>query len=351
MAGGSQIKDGKQEYQYSFPFVTPSGHEFNFYDTPDSERLMLKHSSGSHIEFMADGSVQIRAMTDIHQIQGILSSGTSGSDQGSDASIQRVDTDYTIEVGGKLNIRCSELNIESGSRGGIFCATDFEMKANNIIERANEAVDIEATKTIHMDTKELKTSVITNRTSCGTEETKKGWGKAVGLGTAAAQATKDTGTNVQHVKGHYVIKNDDPTGGITIVSAGYLNLICGQERLDLVGRYLPIGYTAEQRATWTQSVYRPLAPPSPQNISKPGGDYYFQSESSAIHNYSVLGPSPIAGGCGLLEQIWTGNTLESTIVGNKVENVTLNRNRVVGGNEAVTIGGIQKITATKIFLN
>ena len=351
MSGGSQIKDGKQEYQYSFPFVTPSGHEFNFYDTPDSERLMLKHSSGSHIEFMADGSVQIRAMTDIHQIQGIVSSGTSGSDEGSDASIQRVDTDYTIEVGGKLNIRCSELNIESGSRGGIFCATDFEMKANNIIERANEAVDIEATKSIHLDSKEMKTSVITNRTSCGTEETKKGWGKPVGQGTAASQG-KDTGTNIQHVKGHYLIKNDDPTGGITIAAAGYLNLICGHERLDLVGKYLPMGYTAEQKATWTQSVYAPM-PPGMQDISKPGGDYYFQSQSSAVYKYAFGGAtSPLAGGNGFKVDVVLGNTYESTLVGNKTEIVLAgNREREVTGNEKVIIGGVQKITATMIFLN
>jgi hypothetical protein len=350
MAGGSQIKDGKQEYQYSFPFVTPSGHEFNFYDTPGSERLMLKHSSGSHIEFMADGSIQVRAMTDIHQIQGILSSGTSGSDEGSDVSIQKVDTDFTMEIGGKLNIRCSELNIESGSRGGIHCATDFEMKANNIIERATEAVDIEATKSIHFDAKEMKTSVVSQRTSCGTEESSGGWGAGGGTGTAAAPGAQSAGTNIQHVKGHHVIKNDDPTGGITIVSAGYLNLICGQERLDLVGKYLPAGYTSEQRATWTQSVYIPTLP-APQNIGKPGGDYYFQSQTSAIHNYAMTGVSPIAGGNGFMEQIVTGNHFSSTILGDRIEMVTKNRKRIVGMNEAVTIGGVQKITATMIFLN
>lgn len=349
MAGGSKLKDDNQEYQYSFPYVTPSGHEFSFYDTPKDERLVVRHSSGSHIEFKADGSVQIRAMTDIHQIQGIVSSASTGSDEGSDVSLQRVDTDHTIEVGGKLNIRCSELNFEVGSAGRFICGTDMELKANNILERANEAVDIESSKSIHLDTKEIKTSAVTQRSSMGTEESKAPWEGGGGAGTAAAEG-KSAGHNVQHVKGHYVIKNDDPTGGITIVSAGYLNLICGQERLDLVGKYLPIGYTSEQRATWTQSVYTPL-PPGPQNIGKPGGDYYFQSDSSAVRFYAKKMVSPIAGGNGLMEQIVMGNTFESTIIGNKTEMVTGNRVRIVGKNETVTIGGIQSITARLIFLN
>ena len=349
MAGGSKLKDDKQEYQYSFPYVTPSGHEFSFYDTPDDERLVVRHSSGSHIEFKADGSVQIRAMTDIHQIQGIVSSANTGNEEGSDVSIQRVDTDHTIEVGGKLNIRCSELNFEVGSAGRIICATDLELKANNIIERAGEAVDIESSKSIHLDTKEMKTSVVTQRTSMGVEETKKKpWGTG-GQGTGAALGKK-AGHNVQHVKGHYVIKNDDPTGGITIVSAGYLNLICGQERLDLVGKYLPVGYTSEQKATWTQSVYIPK-PPSPQNIGKPGGDYYFRSDSSGIYNYAEKIVSPIAGGNGYMEQIHKGNHFSSTIIGNRTELVTMNRKRFVGMNETVNILGIQRIKAKLIFLN
>jgi len=63
---GSQIEDEKQEYQFSVPWITPSGHELSFYDTPGNQRLVLKHTSGSHIEFKTDGSVFLKAIKDLH---------------------------------------------------------------------------------------------------------------------------------------------------------------------------------------------------------------------------------------------------------------------------------------------
>ena len=46
-SAGTKVEDEKQEYQYSMPWVTPSGHELTFYDTPENERVVLKHASGS----------------------------------------------------------------------------------------------------------------------------------------------------------------------------------------------------------------------------------------------------------------------------------------------------------------
>ena len=66
MTAGSKIEDDKQEYQYSLPFVTPSGHELTFYETPDNQRLIVKHASGSRIEFKADGSAFVKVMKDMH---------------------------------------------------------------------------------------------------------------------------------------------------------------------------------------------------------------------------------------------------------------------------------------------
>ena len=78
MPAGNKIQDDKQEYQYSLPYVSPAGHEFSFYDTPDNQRLRIKHTSGSHIEFKADGSVFIKAVTDLHTHGSVAS--TSGGE-------------------------------------------------------------------------------------------------------------------------------------------------------------------------------------------------------------------------------------------------------------------------------
>ena len=99
MPAGAKINDDKQEYQYSLPFVTPSGHELTFYDTPDNQRLVVKHTSGSHLEFKADGSIFLKAVTDIHTHGSVVST-SGGEDKSSDSGTQRQDADQTWEVQG-----------------------------------------------------------------------------------------------------------------------------------------------------------------------------------------------------------------------------------------------------------
>ncbi len=74
MPAGSKITDDAQEFQFSLPFISPSGHEFSFYDTPDNQRLVIRHTSGSHMEFKADGSVFIKAVKDLHTHSSVASS-------------------------------------------------------------------------------------------------------------------------------------------------------------------------------------------------------------------------------------------------------------------------------------
>ena len=99
MTAGSKIKDDKQEYQYSLPFVTPSGHEMTFYDTPENERLVIKHTSGSRIEFKADGSCFVKIMKDMH-VHGSILSSQKGEAKPADSSTFRFDTDVDVQVGG-----------------------------------------------------------------------------------------------------------------------------------------------------------------------------------------------------------------------------------------------------------
>jgi hypothetical protein len=302
MPAGSKVRDTKQEYQFSQPFITPSGHEISVYDTPGNARVVIKHTSGSHIEFKDDGTVYLKSVGDIHTHSSVISS-QENSDKGSDTSTLRVDTDYAMHIGGRLNIKCSELNFEIGSTGRIIAGTDLITSANNIINKATESISLEGTKSIYMDTKEMRDRIVSRRSEVGTKED----------GTPG-------GINVMNVYGNAIIQNDDPNGGITISSKGYLNLVCGQERVDITGRWTDRP-SMEARATYTNKVYTPMRMPLDMSI-KPGDYYeYIQTTKDVVIN---LNENQVVGGL---------------------------RTREVGMAEFVNIGGIQVIRAAKIFLN
>lgn len=322
---GSKIKDDKQEYQYSMPFTTPSGHTLSFYDTPDNQRVVIRHTSGSHIEFKSDGSVFLKSVGDIHTHASVVSS-TSNLEKGSDASNLRYDADVNLEVKGRLRIKCSEFDLEVGDSARCKAGTDFLISGNNIMEKATESLSMEATKSIYTDTKEERKRVVTSRSEVGTEET---------------GGTKG-GLNVVNLHGNAIIKNDDPNGGITLAAKGYMNLVCGQERIDLVGQYKYENLTSEGRATWTQKVRIPQTP-GIQNISKPGGDYYFLSDATSKYNYSQAIVTPSDTPYGYIDEVKNGDYYSNVASGNRVRFVTLN--------EDITIGGIQRVTATQIYLN
>lgn len=302
MPAGSKIKDTKQEYQFSQPFITPSGHEISVYDTPGNARVVIKHTSGSHLEFKDDGTVFLKAVGDIHTHSGVITS-TQDADKGSDTSTLRVDSDYAMDIGGKLHIKCSELNFEIASTGRIISGTDLVLSGNNIIEKATESISLEGTKSIYMDTKEMRDRIVSRRSEVGTMED-----------------GPNGGINVMNVYGNTIIQNDDPNGGITISSKGYLNIVCGQERVDIVGRWTEMP-SAEARATFTTKVYTPLR--KPLDVSLRPGDYY--------------------------EYIQTNKDVVINLNENQV--VSGLRTRNVGLAEFVNIGGIQVVRAAKIFLN
>lgn len=305
-----RLRDDKQEYQYSSGFTTPSGHEFHYYDTPSNERLVLKHASGSHIEFKSDGSVIIKSLKDLHMHSSVVSSASKSDSGSADTSVQAIDTNYTLEVGGTLNIKCADLNVEVGGKGAIYCGTDLEMKSNNIIEKATECISLEASKSVYLDTDEYKQRSVTTRQETGNKED-----GAPG------------GMNILNVHGNAVIQNNDPLGGITISSKGYLNLVCAGERVDITGAWIPTP-SALGIATYTHYV---LPSPLPLNKSKPGGD---SMTIVTTNNTEIVGLNDIK------------------IAGkNQVDIVGVNRTRTVGALETVLIGGIQTVRAAKIFLN
>ena len=324
MSGGSKIKDDEQEYQYTIPWVTPSGHQFTFYDTPENERLIVKHASGSRIEFKADGSIFLISVKDIHQHSSILSS-QSDNAQAADASGLRYDTDLNLVVQGRLSIKATSLDIECGEYINSYAGTDYQIKGNNIIEKATEAIALEGTKAIHVDTKKYTERSVRHIVEEGTKEDG-------GPG----------GQNIMNCHGNTVIRNDDPNGSITISSAGYLNFVAGKERVDIVGQDTDTP-EAEARSTFTQKIRRPQ-PAGQEDRSTMPGDYYMEADAGAAYNIATQ-----SGGSSVSQ---TDGLLQSVVQGDMTQRITAgNRERFVGLEENVMITGKQTVKASQIFLN
>lgn len=303
-----QIKDEKQEYQYAGGFTTPAGHSFEWYDTEENERLLIRHSSGSHMEFKADGSIMVKALKDIHTHGSILSKG-GGGEQSADTTTTRYDTDHTLEVGGTLNIKAANINIEAGGKAAMFAGTDFEIKGNNIIERATEGVSVEASKSIYLDTNEFKQRSVTTRQETGSKEE----------GVPGGQ-------NILNVHGNAVIQNNDPLGGITISSKGYLNLVCAGERVDVTGAWIPTP-SALGVATYTHFI---LPSKLPLNKGIPGSAFTL----TTTMNTEIVGKTDI-----------------KTVGMASTETVGTIKLTKVGLNNMSLTGKTHIIRAAKIFLN
>ncbi len=264
-----QITDEKQEYQYSGGFSTPAGHHFNWYDTKENERLTITHSSGSHIEFKADGSVFIKSLKDLHTHSSVVSAASDespGSSKGSELTSHQIGTDYTIDVQGVLKIKARQIQIEGHDTIHMLAGTDLEMKGTNTWIRAKEQIDIEGTTSIRMDTDECTQAFRTLRQDIGTEDGEDG---------------KKGGFHKITNHGNFIIEQSDETAAMTIRSKGYLNLVAGQERVDLVGKYVekPSEIAKEGVATWTQKCMKP-EDPDDNNVSKKSpGDLYYYGEA------------------------------------------------------------------------
>ena len=357
MAAGSKIKDTEQKYHYSNPWLTtPSGHQVSFYDTPGNARVVIRHTSGSHIEFKDDGSVFVKAVGDLH---------TQTGGVGGDTTTQRNDQDLVLDLQ-KVSIRCNEFNLEIGSTGRVYAGTDFITQANNLILKSTESISLEGTKSLYVDTKEYRERIVSRRAEVGTKEDS-------GQG----------GINVTNVYGNAVIQNDDPNGGITISSKGYLNLVCGQERVDITGKYTdsPEG---DAKATYTNIVYGESS--GQEDVSTKKGDYYMETDAGVVYKYAKkTGGSTQSQEDGLKVEIMQGDHTHTnlmgdethtvttgdkehnitagdltetvgqdytqTVLGDYVASVTGDRTRTVSGNETVNISGTQTITAARIFLN
>lgn len=328
----AKVEDSNQEYQYSFPFVTPSGHEFTFYDTPDNQRVILRHTSGSHVEFKADGTVFLKAVKDLHLNSSVLNKETGQTN--SEQTTILIDNDLTLDVRGEFKVKAKRIDMESGDATSMVAGTDMRMSGNNVIHKAAEQISLEGTKSVYLDTKEIRERVVSRISDAGTQEP----------GAAGGQ-------QVMNVTGNAIIRNNDPNGGITIQSAGYLNLVCGAERVDVTGdpglataglatlsgignaSYIP---SLNGRATYTHLV-RPNPGYSPRGI--PGSAYFSVGPGGYIEN--ILGPTT---------RTQTGISTHKYI-GPFKESYTGTKTKTVTGGELALITGTYIVKAAKIFLN
>lgn len=321
---GSKIKKDRVEYQYSYPWVFPDGSQFSVYSTPNNETLVIQHSSGSHIEFKSDGSVFLHSMKDFHVHQSAAGSLSSDSNR-SDNSTSRTEVDQTIEIKGKLRIKCDEFDLEINKTGRIYSGTDLFVQSNNLIAKSTEAITLEPKKTLHIDTKEVRQRYVSQVTENATKED--------GGGTGGAR-------NTMNVSGNFTIRNDDPNGSISLYSKGYINIVSGMERVDIIGDYTDTP-SQQAKATFTTIVKNPTQGGKGQVGN---GDLYEEVANKVIIKHTQEGGD-------YTHEITTGNMTEKILQKDYSQEVAGNRTRQVSKDETINISGIQRVNAKKIFLN
>lgn len=329
----SKIQDdpGKQKYMHSHTQVWEDGTELTIYSSKDQERMVIRHSSGSHMEFKSDGSVFIKAVKDLHMNSSVKSSAAGDISKGSEVTSMDFNTDLTLNVTGKLHISCDKLELEARDTGKVFASNDLKFTANNIIHKAEEQISLEGTKSIYMDSKELRESIVTRTVESGTKEGPGGTDKTGGL-------------DVHKVMGNYVIQNDDPLGGITIKSAGYLNIVCGAERVDVTGDpalSVPGATDTYVPSSMGKATYTHIVKENPGGIGRgvPGSSYFECGPGGYIHN--VIGPTlRTANGPTIHKYI---GPFKESYDGPKTKNVS--------SIEIATIDKQYIVRAQKIFLN
>jgi hypothetical protein len=324
----AKIKDdeGKQLYSRSFPEVFPDDSELSVYSSQDNSRVLIKHKSGSHIEFKNDGSVFIKANKDLLVHCGIESETMGEGDGNPSISAIHCDSDLLLNVAGQLKVDCKRFDLYAKEAGYVNTSGDFNVNANNNILRAKEQVSLEPTKSLYVSTGELRENITTRTTEAGSKPS--GKNKAIG------------GQNVTRVSGHHVIENTDPKGGITIKSAGYLNIVTAAERIDITGdpSAVKAGYdpTPFGKATYTH-IIKPYAGPTPKGVP---GSSYFQCGPGGLTEM-ITGP---------VKRTNIGST-EHTFTGPFEEQYDVDKVKNVMGPEEATITGKYVVKAQLIFLN
>lgn len=324
-----KIRDEGQQYQHVTPIMqSAGGHEIMMYDTPGDKKIIIRHASGSGIEFTNDGSIIFIAKKDIH-FRGSRDPATSNN------SVRKIDNDDTYDVATKLQIKASSIEFEAQKSFSVYSAGDLTLKGNNVVNKGKENISIESAKSLYIDTQELRERTVTRQSEIGSQE-----------GPGGSNIAPLGGSNEINVMGNTIIRNNNPAGGITIQSAGYLNFVCGAERVDVTGNPAvaaaaltanasagtinPYFAFLEGRATYTHNVY-PNPGPQPAAAILPPGSAYFRTPGGYRHDCAIS---------------YNLNTL-----GLRLENHTGFYKRFTKGQELVTVAGPRIVIAKPLILN
>lgn len=325
-----KIQDEGQEYQFVTPIMqSPGGHEIMMYDTDGDKKIIIRHASGSGIEFTDDGSIIITAKKDLH----LRSSRDPAT---SNKSILKVDNDFSTDIAADLQIKSSVVEIEAQDSFGLYSAGDITVKGNNVVHKGKENISIESAKSLYIDAHEIRERSVARQSEIGSQE-----------GSGGSNLSAVGGANEINVMGNTIIRNNNPAGGITIQSAGYLNFICGAERIDVTGNPAiaaaslassaspgaanPYYALLEGRATYTHNVYANPGPQPAPGTALPPGSMYINTPGGYQHNCLIK--------------------YELNTTGIRLEKHKGIYKRTTKGSEFINVSGPLKITAKPIVLN
>lgn len=99
--------DGEEaEYGMNYSYHTPAGHIVEYNDTPGSERIMIRHKSGTGINIGPDGSVMIssKRRVDVMNENHYVSVAGDGTMSYEGNLTLNVSGDFNVNVGGEYNV-------------------------------------------------------------------------------------------------------------------------------------------------------------------------------------------------------------------------------------------------------
>jgi len=135
------IKSGNKSVKgQNYRYVTPSGHIIEYNDTPEQERILVKHNSGTGINMGPDGSVIVssKERVDVISENHTLTVGNDGVLNYDGNLTLKVAGDFNVEVGGEYNVKSSKSNIITN---GDFKHTTYGNFTNIIDGDKTESID------------------------------------------------------------------------------------------------------------------------------------------------------------------------------------------------------------------